>query len=86
MSVQWLHGCSTEQERKDRKSLILGATPALEVLLNLVEQSRAEAEAVREADYQDAAWAYKQAHLNGRLEELDKLANLIRSALDHNDL
>lgn len=85
MSVQWLHGCSTVKEREDRKNLIQGSSVAFEVLLKIVDREREEVLAAREADYNDSSWAFKQAHLNGRIEELDRLHHLLRSAIDHNE-
>lgn len=81
--VQWLTGCQTEKERDARRSLLLGADPAFRVLLAIIEQGREDLLACREADYNDSAWACKQAHRNGRLEELDRLSYLLRSITDH---
>ncbi len=82
---QWYLGCSNEQERKARKGLLVGSSLGFDVLLALLDRERFDLLAVREGDYNDSAWAYKQAHLNGRLEELDRLSTLVRSVTDHND-
>lgn len=85
LSVQWLLGCSTHKEREERKALIKGGTVVLDILKKIVEKERIAVQSTRESDYADSAWAYKQAHLNGRIEELDRLHHLIRSVTDHND-
>lgn len=85
LALHWLTGCSTAKEREDRKHLITGASPALDVLVALMERLRTETLSVRENDYNDSAWPYKQAHLNGKIEQLDQILTIVRSATDQNE-
>ena len=82
VSTQWYLGCSTAKEREDRASLLKGSSVALDVVKAIVDKERLDLLGVREADYNDSAWGFKQAHLNGRIDELDRLSNLLRSITD----
>ena len=82
LSSEWYRGCETDEARRSRKGLVAASTPVLDVLYALVEGRKAELLGVREQDYDAAAWSHKQAHRNGRIEELDRLSTLLRSAID----
>lgn len=85
ISSQWFFGCTDSKEREHRTATILGSTVTLDILVDIIEHQRYEVARVRESDYSDAAWAYKQAHINGRIEELDRILSLLRSATTRND-
>lgn len=82
ISSQWFLGCANDKERKDRTSTVEGGTSVLLVLYDILEREKSDLLKSREADYADSAWAYKQAHVNGRLEQLDRLLQLLWSAID----
>jgi hypothetical protein len=85
LALQWYAGCSTDREREARYALLTGSSPAFDVLLALLEKEKLDLLTVRDSDYSDSAWACKQAHRNGRLDELDRLVGLLRSVtIDHN--
>jgi len=83
LSVEWYRNCKNDEDRRKRKSVVLGASDTLEVLQELTEARKAELSVAREPDYNNSAWAYWQAHRNGRLEELDRLLQLLRSVTTH---
>jgi len=82
LSTEWYHRCSGDKERTARKSLVESSVPALAVLKGIAEGKREELLKVRDTDYDTPAWACKQAHWNGRIEELDRLINLLGSVTD----
>lgn len=56
--------------------------PVLKRLLEILKQRRDEIETSerREQAYEDSSWAYRQAHKNGRLQELTSLITLLSFA------
>lgn len=83
ISTGWYSGCDNEKDRATRKGLVLSSTPILEVLKAMLERRKEEVQKVRDEDYNVAGWPYLQAHRNGKMEELDRLINLLGSATDH---
>lgn len=84
ISTEWYHRCKGRDEEQTRKNLVESSTPILAVLKSLVDQRKLELLSTRETDYDVPGWPYLQAHRNGRLEELDRLSNLLGSATDQN--
>lgn len=82
MGVEWFFGCSTEEERSRRREIVLSSYSILKVLKEYLENKK-NTLSMREEDYDVAAWAFLQAHRNGRIDELDRLIKLIGSAIDH---
>ena len=80
LSVEWYRGCNSDDARKTRKGLVSSSPPVREVLEDIANSRRDDLLRLREADYNAGSWAYLQAHRNGRLEELDRLLELLRSA------
>lgn len=56
--------------------------PVLRHLLKILKQRIDDLEQSerREEAYEDSSWAYRQAHKNGRLQELTSLINLLSFA------
>lgn len=86
VNVQWYLGCSTVKEREARKELLSGTVAVFDVLNQIIDREKQELQSVREADYDASSWAFKQAHMNGRLEQLDRFSNLLRSVTDQDEL
>lgn len=82
MAVEWYFGCANETDRERRRDVVLSSYSILKVLKEYLENKK-ETLSMREEDYDVAAWAFLQAHRNGRVEELDRLIKLIGSAIDH---
>lgn len=82
MGVEWYFGCANEDDRERRRDVVLSSYSILKVLKEYLTNKK-DTLSMREEDYDVAAWAYLQAHRNGRIDELDRLIKLIGSAIDH---
>jgi hypothetical protein len=77
-SLQWTKGVPDEDKESVEKA-IRNSTTALGQLKGILEERLAELRRLeaREADYDNPAWAYKQAHRNGEVLSLLKTLELL---------
>lgn len=78
ISTEWYLG---SKDHKKTSDLLTASTPTLQLIDLLLERKIKDSLTVNGSDYEIPSWAYKQAHLNGRVEALKELQRLIRSAL-----
>lgn len=77
MLNQWFkHLPKAEQE--ERKRFIQENSKVLDILDEILYNVSIEVEKSRIVDYDNPAWAFKQAHTNGDLERIDKIRKLIK--------
>lgn len=79
-NARWTQGVSHEDsKRKQRYREILSSRSGFnlqrEILNELKEEIQKQQD--REPKYEDSAWPYRQAHLNGQKEMIDKVLNLL---------
>ena len=75
MNVEWYSGADKKVVDADVKN-----SPCLDHLLRILTSKIEAASKVSRSDYDTASWAFKQAHLNGRLDAFRELERLITSA------
>ena len=77
LNARWVRSCKTDEERDRAYNLLAGSQPVIEALRGIVKELATELEALRDSrpKYEDAAWPYRQAHLNGGKDVLDTLLN-----------
>lgn len=73
--IVWVSHLKTEKEKEEFKQSIVSSV-ALRRMKEILEQ-RLEVIESSETDYDCPSWAYKQAHFNGRREELKDLLRLL---------
>lgn len=76
MNVQLLNGTKGE-ERAKLKEYIAGNKKLLDILYKVVYNKFKDTEKVSLTDYENSAWPYRQAHLNGKKEAFTELLNLL---------
>lgn len=76
MKTVWINHLKGEDQENFRK-FILSSRPVLDKLKDIVYNKVKDAQKVRSSDYADASWAYKQAHLNGRVDALNEILDLL---------
>jgi hypothetical protein len=89
LNGRWTRGVSHEAKaRQNVYHTVLGARGAWELLREILDEVSSEVNKAQstEPDYHDAAWAYRQAHLNGKKEMLATVKDLIPSAETLKDL
>jgi hypothetical protein len=81
LSARWLADCTTDEERKSRYVQLVGGRNLFELTREVLLDQRDELESRRNAlpKYEEASWPYRQAHLNGEIEQVDRLLELIPS-------
>jgi len=72
----WLARKKDPKEREEFKGYLLNSRAIFEELIHILAKEE-QYIGKREFDYQDGAWAYKQAHLNGMREMLSRVKKLI---------
>lgn len=79
VSVQWTKHLKTDEERKEFEKSVLHDTYILGRLGDILEGMLKEISARERssAEYDNPAWAYKQAHINGLKAGLTKVLELL---------
>lgn len=82
LGADWFRGVD-EKDKLDREIAVKNAKAILDIILRLAQSRRNSLERVAMTDYDSPAWAYREAHKNGRKEELDYFCKLLN--LDHEE-
>jgi hypothetical protein len=72
----WLSRCKNAADREEFKQYLANSRRLFDELDHLLVREEALLPR-QEYDYSDAAWAYKQAHLNGMRDMLSRIRQLI---------
>lgn len=75
MKTEWFKGLSPE-ETESIKKLVSSNKIMLDKLSEICYNRSQALKSVRAKDYDTPSWAYKQAHINGQIQELDDLVSL----------
>lgn len=78
MLIKWTQKISDPKEKEDFKKLVNSASPVLRRLDEVIDEFVEMAQMTTGADYDCPSWAFKQAHLNGFIEGLQKLKPFLR--------
>lgn len=82
MQTKWFRG-KNPAEQAELRSLFNNSEKILDLLSDLCYNSIIELESARiNSDYDSPSWAFKQAHLNGKIEALKEVRLLLKSDKD----
>lgn len=78
LPIAWYTGCRTQEEKQEREALVRNSTAFAAVLLRILSEhyETIEKKGLRESDYEDTNWVFKQAFRNGKLAALTELAEM----------
>ena len=78
-SVEWTKHLKTEAEKKEFEASVRHDTLVLGRLLEIIEDkiNSLDREEITPSSYENSAWAYKQAHINGTRQGLTTVKNLL---------
>lgn len=76
MNSKWLIGARTVKEKQARINKIKDAEEVLSILRSILTR---EIRKPSSSDYDNPAWAYKQAHDNGVNETLQRVLNILET-------
>jgi hypothetical protein len=76
LSLQWVSNLSPSEAEEFKKSLF-GSKKVLDKLLEICYNKSKVVESPKLTDYDSPSWSHKQAHMNGRLEALQEIIQLI---------
>lgn len=84
LNSAWTHGLSGP-EKQQIEETVKGSTILLDRLTKILYNMQESKAATVLADYDSPSWSHKQAHLNGQLDIIRKLADIltIRERDDH---
>lgn len=71
-------GCSTEEEKEDRRRILDSSAAICEVLEQIVKRRGIASGRCKLSDYDTPSWQYKLAHTQGQLEEQEYLLTILR--------
>jgi len=77
LAADWFRGISKEEDKASLIQAIYSAKGILDIVKELVIAHKNSLEKVSMTDYDSPQWAYKEAHKNGRKEEIDYLLRLL---------
>jgi hypothetical protein len=77
LAAEWLKSAKTPEEKETTKNIVLNAAPAFNLMRKLLQDRKLAISPIREEDYEKGDWAAKQAHKNGRVNEIDHLLQMI---------
>ena len=64
-------------EAENIKKIVLGSKNLLDIVSKLCYNRLNDLNKITSSDYDSPSWAYKQSHINGQKEELERLIKLI---------
>lgn len=78
LPIAWVADCKSAEEKEARENLIRNSTAFATVLLRVLSEQyeTIEKKGLRESDYEDSNWVFKQAFRNGKLAALTEIAEL----------
>jgi hypothetical protein len=78
ISLQWTKHLKTESERKDFEKTLRNSSYTMRRIRDILAEMLVEEQKAKISlkDYQGGDWAYKQAHRNGRVENLNRCLEL----------
>lgn len=86
ISSRLYKGCTSSEEREDRKKFIGAHAPMLKLLLSIIESDINDARNSQESsDYSDASWAYKQADYVGTVRAYTHMRDILTISEDSHD-
>ena len=79
ISTEWLHHLKNEDEKNEFKQLLQNSKRSLGRLKTIMKQREEQLinEATRPSDFDTAGWDTRQAYRLGRLNELQKIKELL---------
>lgn len=77
MDSRWLKYETDTSQHEDLKKRIASCNDVLGILAKLVQEKLDANQIVRLPDYNDSAWACKQADLNGYIRALEEIQKLL---------
>lgn len=79
MITAWTKDCKTEEDKQQRIESIQRAQWLIDLINSLVDSNMASQEATEISPkvYENANWAYRQAHLNGYKQALTDFKKLL---------
>ncbi len=78
LKLDWFHGLK-EEEKRERKELVLSARPTLDVLRGILVKRLKELDVLETSkeSYDSPSWALQQADLIGSKRELKRMIDLL---------
>lgn len=76
IKLVWLSGLKTEEEKASFKQALLSRVDLWDKMREIIED-KLESKEMHYKDYDNASWAYKQAHANGYKEALTEIYDLL---------
>lgn len=76
IASEWLAGLDGEAKEKEIEYL-RNCSTLFDKLRGMIQRRYDSGVASKDTDYDNASWAYKQAHLNGKLQALEELYKLL---------
>ena len=80
LSIAWYRDCVTPDQKKEREELVRNSVRFSELLLAILSDKyhTIEKKGFKEEDYATAGWVHLQAFRNGKLANLDEIAELFQ--------
>lgn len=79
MDTRWFTQFNAvDPDAKDKtKKSVLAAKHILDAVIGILEKEKAALERPKKDDYDCPSWAYKQAHINGEIANINKVIDLL---------
>lgn len=65
--------------KEDEKEIFDRANLFRELLYDILSEERDKTVKITTSDYESPSWAFKQAHVNGKREQLDRILKFLSS-------
>lgn len=82
LSTKWFYKCKSPDDKEQLKKTLSASRHILDLLEEIVSKELEAERAVPKSDYDNAAWAYKQADRNGATRAYLNVLNLIKKDND----
>lgn len=77
ISQKWLSSAKTDAERDEIRNLVKNSELVLDKLREMLYNMQDELRDTVLRDYDTPSWSHKQAHLNGEIDMLRKLIDIV---------
>ena len=76
--MAWYRGCKSPEDKRKREEFILNNQLFARMFLDILrdEYETIDRKGFREEDYEDTNWTFLQAFRNGKLAQINKIAEL----------
>ena len=77
LDIKWTSHIREENKKEDFEKYVRNCKTVLERLFDILDEEEKSLLKVKVVDYESPSWAFRQAHLNGKMELLRQIKSIL---------